>query len=94
MLEHVKEPMTLNPYVPVSGKTPPTFIVQAENDPIDPIEDSLVYFEALRKAKVPAELHVFSEGGHAFGLRPTDFPVSHWPELAEKWLKTLGIIKK
>jgi acetyl esterase/lipase len=45
-------------------------------------KQSLVYYLALAKAHVPAELHIYAEGGHAFGLRPTNLPITHWPELA------------
>jgi len=92
MLEHTKKDFELNPYVPVTSKTPPTFLVQAENDPVDSIQNSLIYFAALKKAGVPAEMHIYAEGGHAFGLRRTKFPITEWPELVEKWLKTIGMI--
>ena len=56
------------------------------------VEISLVYFQALKDAKVPAELHLFTQGGHGFGLRPTVLPISHWPALAETWLHTIHIL--
>ena len=84
---------TLNPNVPVSADTPPTFLVQAEDDHVDGVNQSLVYFAALTKAGVPAEMHLYAEGGHAFGLRPTDKPITRWPVLAEKWLHTIGVLK-
>ena len=61
--------------------------------PVDPVENSLVYYAALRKAGVAAEMHVFVKGGHAFGLRATDAPVARWPQLAETWLRTIGMLK-
>jgi acetyl esterase/lipase len=82
----------LNPAVHFTGKTPPTFLLQAEDDPVDDVEDSLVYFEALKKAGVPAEMHLYAQGGHAFGLRRTKFPITGWPQLFEKWLRTIGMI--
>jgi acetyl esterase/lipase len=82
----------LDPGVPVSRRTPPTFIVQNEDDPVDSINNSLVYYIALRKAGVPVEMHLFAQGGHAFGLRHTDKAVTDWPKLAERWLKTIGMI--
>lgn len=85
---------TLNPNIPVTVETPPTFLVQAENDPTDHVEESLVYYAALKKAGVPAEMHLFAEGGHAFGLRPTAFPITGWPKLVETWLTTIGILAK
>lgn len=92
MTEHTTKAYQLNPTLPVNSHTPPTFIVQAGNDPIDTIQNSLVYYIALKKAGVHAEYHVYSEGGHAFGLRKTKFPVTGWPKLAETWLHTIGII--
>jgi acetyl esterase/lipase len=82
----------LNPNVPVTRQTPPTFLVQDEDDPIDNINDSLVYYIALKKAGVPVEMHLYAQGGHAFGLRRTKFPVTNWPELLEIWLRTIGMI--
>ena len=84
----------LNPDIQVTGQTPPTFLVQAEDDPVDPIEESLVYYVALKKAKVPVEMHLYAHGGHAFGLRRTEMPITRWPELVEKWLGTIGMIGK
>jgi acetyl esterase/lipase len=82
---------TLNPNVPVNKDTPPTFLLQAEDDHTDGIQ-SPVYYAALLKAGVPAELHVYPHGGHAFGLRRTQEPITAWPDLVETWLKTLGMI--
>jgi acetyl esterase/lipase len=84
--------LELNPRVPVTKQTPPTFIVQAEDDPVDDVENSLVYFEALRNAGVPVEMHIFPHGGHAFGLRPrAEFPITRWPQLVESWLQTMRV---
>jgi acetyl esterase/lipase len=82
-----------NPDVPVTANVPPTFLVQAENDPVH-VENVLQYFEQLKKAGVSAELHVYTKGGHGYGLRPTDLPITHWPDLATAWLKTIGVIGK
>ena len=82
----------LNPDIQVTRRTPPTFLLQAEDDPVDPVENSLVYYSALRKAGVPAEMHVYGKGGHAFGLRPTESPITGWPQLLEAWLRTIGMI--
>lgn len=79
-----------NPEINPTANTPPTFIVQAEDDPVH-VENALVYYQALKNAKVPAELHIFSEGGHGYGLRKTKLPVTSWPELVERWLKTIGV---
>ena len=83
----------LNPHVPVGAHTPPTLIVQNEDDPVDSINNSLVYYLALRKAGVPTEMHLFAKGGHAFGLRHDPAkPASDWPRLAERWLRTIGMV--
>ena len=82
-----------NPDIPVTAATPPTFLVQAENDPVH-VENVIQYFTELKKAGVPAELHVYTKGGHGYGLRSTDLPVTHWPELATTWLKTIGVVGK
>jgi acetyl esterase/lipase len=95
MHEHTGDAdLVLNPYVPVTADTSPTFLLQAEDDPVDDIENSLVYFIALERAKVPVEMHVYPHGGHAFGLRPTDQPITHWPALVETWLRTLGVLTR
>lgn len=82
----------LNPNVPVTRDTPPTFLVQAEDDNVDNVNDSLVYYIALKNAGVPVEMHLYAHGRHAFGLRRTKFPITRWPELVETWLGTIGMI--
>jgi acetyl esterase/lipase len=86
------EKLELNPNIRVTRNTPPTFLAQAENDDVDNVNNSLVYYAALKKAGVSVEMHLFPEGGHAFGLRPTKDPITEWPQLVEKWLRTIGII--
>lgn len=85
-----REKFALNPAVPVTNKTPPTFLLQCQDDMVDPPEHSLVYYRALKKAGVPVEMHLYAKGGHAFGLRRTDKAVTAWPELVEKWLTGLN----
>ena len=82
----------VNPSLQPTPQVPPTFLLQAENDYTAHVESSLVYFQALKDAKIPAELHVFTQGGHGFGLRPTDLPISYWPALAATWLHTIHIL--
>jgi len=89
-----EENFALNPDIRVTSQTPPTFLLQAEDDPVDPVENSLVYYAALRKAGVAAELHVYEKGGHAFALRPTESPITRWPQLVETWLATTGVIPR
>jgi len=71
---------------------PPTFLLQAENDKVAHPESSLVYYLALVAAGIPAEIHIYAEGGHGFGLRPTELPISHWTTLADTWLHTIKIL--
>jgi acetyl esterase/lipase len=80
-----------NPDIQPTANTPPTFLLQAENDPVH-VENAVEYFLALKNAKVPAELHVFAEGGHGYGLRPRDFPIMGWPQLVETWLRTIQVL--
>ena len=75
----------------LTAQTPPTFILQNEDDHVDGINQSLVYYIALKNAGVPVEMHLYAQGGHAFGLRPTNLPATHWPQLVETWLHTIGI---
>ncbi|HUA91282.1 MAG TPA: alpha/beta hydrolase [Terracidiphilus sp.] len=80
-----------NPDIQPTANTPPTFILQAEDDPVH-VENAVVYFLALKKAKVPAELHVYAEGGHGYGLRPRDLPIMGWPKLVETWMHTIKML--
>src|ERR1700685_3467358 len=84
--------MAPNSEIHPTDQTPPSFIVQAEDDPVH-VENATVYFLELKNAKVPAELHIYAEGGHGWGLRPTNQPVTHWPKLVETWLHTIHIIE-
>lgn len=76
----------------ISKDTPPTFLLQNEDDPVDSIRNSRTYFAGLKAANVPVEMHVYPHGGHAFGLRPTQEPSTHWPDLMEAWLKRMGML--
>lgn len=82
----------IDPTLNVSGQTPPTFIVQAWDDDVDDVNQSLVYARALEMADVSTEVHLFAHGGHAFGIRATDQPITRWPVLAEAWLRSIGIL--
>lgn len=90
-LVHWPEKTIIAPEIVPTATTPPTFLLQAEDDPVH-VENVLVYFQALKEAKVPAELHVFAQGGHGYGLRASPLPITHWPALAETWLRTLHIL--
>ena len=84
----------LNPNVPVTHDTPPTFLVQAENDNVDGVSQSIAYYIALKDAGVPVEMHLYAQGGHAFGLQRTRLPITNWPQLVEEWLGTIGMLGK
>jgi len=84
---------TLAPEITLSPQTPPTFLVQTEDDGIH-VENSLVYYAALKKLKIPAEMHLFASGGHGYGLRQTSEPVTQWPKLAETWLRRRGLVTR
>jgi acetyl esterase/lipase len=80
-----------NSAIHVTENTPPSFIVQAEDDPVH-VENATVYFLALKNAKIPAELHIYAQGGHGYGLRRTALPVTAWPGLVETWLRTMQVL--
>jgi acetyl esterase/lipase len=82
----------LNPNLHITRQTPPTFVLQAEDDNVDGVSQAVAYFLALKKAGVPAELHIYAHGGHAFGLRHTNDPITDWPNLVDRWLQTIGIL--
>jgi acetyl esterase/lipase len=86
-----KEQTALQPEVAVPTDAPPVFFVHAFDDPVTPMS-SILLFSELKRKNVPAELHVFPAGGHGYGLRPTAQPITHWPALAETWLRGLGVL--
>lgn len=86
--------LSLNPDLHVTKETPPTFLVQAEDDNVDNVNDSLSYYIALKNAGIPAEMHLYAHGKHAFGLRHTTNAITEWPQLAERWLKSIGMISE
>ena len=80
-----------NPDLPVTPDTPPSFILQAEDDPVH-VENATAYFLRLKSVKVPAELHIYAKGGHGYGLRRTALPITAWPDLVDTWLKTIRMV--
>ncbi|MEZ6137686.1 MAG: alpha/beta hydrolase [Pirellulaceae bacterium] len=76
--------------LPLDDKVPPTFMTMANDDRVDS-ENVLRYALGLKRANVPVALHLFSRGGHGFGLRETDVAATHWPKLAAKWLQEIGL---
>jgi acetyl esterase/lipase len=78
----------------VTKETPQTFLVLADDDPVVPSEHSIRFYRALKKAGVPAELHIFRNGGHGFGIdRVAGMPAVVWPELCTRWMVQIGMLK-
>jgi len=84
--------LTLRSDIHVSASTPPTFLLQAQDDPVDPVKHSLTYYVALVNAGVPVEMHLYAQGKHAFALRRPELPVGRWPALVEQWLRGIGML--
>ncbi len=82
----------LAPEIRANAQTPPTFFAHAGDDPVT-VESSVLFYLALRRAGVPAELHVYATGGHGFGMNPGDRPVSAWPKRSEEWLRARGLLR-
>jgi acetyl esterase/lipase len=87
-----KKDAQIVPEIKVDAKAPPTFLAMAEDDPVQ-VENALAYYVELKKAGVPAELHLYPRGGHGYGLRRTADLVTTWPDRAADWLKTEGWLK-
>lgn len=83
---------TIAPELKVTAQTPPTMLVQTEDDK-SYINSSLFYYYALKEAGVPATMHLYSKGGHGYGLRDTGNAVNEWPYRAEEWFMELGVIE-
>ncbi len=82
----------LAPDIRVTKETPQTFFAHASDDPISS-ENSVRMYLALKKARVPAEMHIYASGDHGFGLRPSDRPCSTWPARCADWMKSRGLLK-
>ena len=87
-----KEQTELSPDVKISEQTPPMFLAHAGDDPVTPLSSVLLY-AALKRANVPAELHVYATGGHGYGLRADHATGANWSLRCEEWLKGRGLIK-
>ena len=77
----------------VTSDTPPTFLVHADDDRGVPPENSILFYLALRKAGVPAEMHIYREGGHGFGLAYQRAILNEWPSQLRNWLLGMGLLK-
>lgn len=75
----------------VSTNTPPTMLVQTQDD-TNFIDSSLAYYYALKQQSVPVEMHLYPKGGHGYGLRNTGAAVNEWPDRAASWFKEIGVL--
>jgi acetyl esterase/lipase len=78
----------------VTRATPPTFLIHTTDDDVVPVENTLLFYQALRAAGVPAEMHVYRSGPHGFGLAPKDTALSTWPQACEAWMRSLGLLER
>lgn len=83
--------LTLDPVYTPNQYTPPTFLIQAEDDK-GYGKNALVYYRALLDAHIPSELHYFATGGHGFGVFPIDRPETNWTQLATAWLRSIHML--
>ncbi|HXS93495.1 MAG TPA: alpha/beta hydrolase [Candidatus Limnocylindrales bacterium] len=77
----------------VNAQTPPTFLFHTSDDGTVPVENSILFYSALKKAGVPAEMHIYEHGPHGVGLAPTDEALSSWPARLADWLRVRGLLR-
>ena len=82
----------LAPEIKVSSRTPPTMLIQTQDDKPH-INSSLVYYNALKEADIRVWMHLYNKGGHGYGLRDTGAVVNSWPDRAEDWFHEIGVIR-
>ncbi len=87
-----KDKDELAPGLTIPARTPPVFLVHGGADTVSPPEHSVIAYLALRKAGVPAELHVYADTAHDFGVRPSDRPYGTWMDLCARWLRSQGFL--
>ena len=83
----------LQDFVPAGKDCPPVFFAHAADDRVE-CESAIALFLALKKHKVPTELHIYDSGGHGYGLRRTEFPVTTWPDRLADWMRHRGFLKR
>lgn len=91
--ENKKTPWTLQDHIKIDAHTPPMFLVHAQDDNV-PVANAVLVFQELKKAKVPAELHIYTSGGHGYGMRNTGHAVNTWPDRCADWLVQQGLTKR
>jgi acetyl esterase/lipase len=92
LLPEDKETNVLAPYIRIPADTPPMLLVHASDDPESGPEHSVAMYLALKKARVPAELHIYTSGGHGFGVRKSSQPCSTWTDRCVAWLQSQGVL--
>ncbi len=85
---------SLSSELQVTSKTPPTFLMATSGDTGVPAENSVMFYMALREHKVKAEMHIYQNGGHGFGLAPADPILSTWAARCEAWMRVNGFLKR
>jgi acetyl esterase/lipase len=90
----LKDKDELAPGIRVSAETPPLFFVHASDDAVSKVDNSVVMYLALKRAGVPAELHVYASGGHGFAVRQSDEPCSTWTRSCADWLRKQGVLRR
>jgi acetyl esterase/lipase len=78
----------------VTARTPPAFLFHTADDASVPVENSLVFVQAMHQSGVPVELHVFPKGRHGVGLAPSDPVLSQWPRLCAAWMRAMGPVER
>ena len=78
----------------VTPRTPPTFLFHTDDDGAVPVMNPVLFFTALKRAGVPAEMHIFAHGRHGVGLAPDDPVLSQWPGLCSQWMAGLGLLRR
>ncbi len=76
----------------VTNATPPTLLIHTQEDKGVPVENSILFYQALTKAGVPAEMYLFEHGSHGMGMRAGLGTASEWPRRAEEWLRNRGLL--
>ena len=88
-----KTDLSLAPWVTISSNAPPTLLIHAMDDDVDNIRHPMAYALALKDAGVPVDMRIYAHGGHAFGMRPTEHPITtQWPHQAKQWLENIGVL--
>jgi acetyl esterase/lipase len=91
--DETKPGLQLSPWVEISRDAPPTMLIHAMNDPTDDVRHSMAYGRALSAVGVPVDMRLYATGGHAFGMRPTDAPITtEWPGVVVQWLRNIRML--